>query len=48
MINYTKKLTNIISELHEGTKLIHKTKQNKKMYCKNTTKKKKKKKRKKK
>ena len=28
MINYTEKLeTNIVSELHEGTKWIHKTKQ---------------------
>ena len=36
MIKYTEKLeTNIKSELHEGTKWIHKTKQ--KMYCKNTS-----------
>ena len=35
MIKYTEKLeTNIKSELHEGTKWIHKTKQ-KKMYWKN-------------
>ena len=36
VIKYTKKLeTNIKSELHEGTKWIHKTKQ--KMYCKHTS-----------
>ena len=37
MIKYTEKLeTNFKSELHEGTKWIHKTKQ-KKMYCQNTS-----------
>ena len=37
MIKYIKILeTNIKSELHEGTKWIHKTKQKKK-YCKNTS-----------
>ena len=37
VIKYTEKLeTNIKSELHEGTKWIHNTKQQK-MYCKNTS-----------
>ena len=37
MIKYTEKIEKTIkSELHEGTKWVHKSKQTKKMYWKNT------------